>query len=81
MTLIDDARDEIARYLPVGHPALDRLDKAIDSEADPDLGDITEPEPVEATESYDRLVDLLEDFRRGVRTWDEIEDFVWPALP
>lgn len=80
MAQIDEARDEIARYLPADHPALKRLDAAIDEEAA--VEELATPEPVDdCCDAYDELVHLLDDFRRGIRTWDEIHDHVWPALP
>lgn len=77
MAAIDEARDAIARYLPVGHPALAKLDAAIEEEAA--VEELTEPD--DCCDAYSQLVHLLEDFERGIRTWDEIHDHVWPVLP
>lgn len=80
--VVVSARSNLAAALPKGHPVQKEVDALIEAMWG-ELGDAdvaltaSKHDTVKAThtiEAHATLIDVLEDWRRGVRDWSEVED-------
>jgi hypothetical protein len=64
--MANNLREELARVLPKDHPVLDKLDEEVEHV----------PDAHALMDSTEALVEVLQDWKRDIRDWSEVEEIL-----